>query len=203
MPSVMHDTRAVKRCPDCNYRWTGLPPEGRCPECGLPYDSQTTVHRLPKTIAHLCMGLLVMGLLGNVHHCYRYLTRPDFVETPNGALIPFVKAMRWDMALLHGCAATVFAALAVWGFLLARKPWYVSFDSLGMRVRWGGRTRTAEWREIEEIDTSRRVFDYIVLSHGRRIRVIRSPHTKTYKQFLARADEQLIRWRQSGADRET
>ncbi|MBN1512098.1 MAG: hypothetical protein JXB13_08795 [Phycisphaerae bacterium] len=189
----MQDIHPVDRCPECDYPWTGLPPEGRCPECGFPYDSHTTVHRLPKTIAHLCMGLLVMGLLGNVHHCYRYVNRPGFVEAPPGSLTPLVKAMRWDMALEYGCGAVFCAALLVWVCLLARGPWYVSFDSLGMRVRWGGRTRTAEWRGIKEIDTSRRVFDYIVPSHGRRIRVIRSPHTKTYKQFLTRADEQLIR----------
>ena len=33
----------LPNCPQCDYALQGLPPAGRCPECGFEYDEQTFV----------------------------------------------------------------------------------------------------------------------------------------------------------------
>jgi hypothetical protein len=188
----MQDTHPVERCPDCDCPWAGLPPEGRCPECGFPYDPCTTVHQPSNTQLQLLICLAVIQAVLSALQCRMYLTGPS-VGSGTG----------WRPALLFGCGAAFFAAFAIWGFLLSRQPWYVSFDGQGMRVRWGRHLRFAAWREIKRIDTFRWFSDIIVLAHGRRLRIWRSFKTDEYKQFIDKAKEELTRQHKSEADCET
>lgn len=49
-------------CPRCDYSWKGLPDEGKCPECGLSYDSNTRAWQL-----HSCFArTLLIGLSATV-----------------------------------------------------------------------------------------------------------------------------------------
>jgi hypothetical protein len=54
------DAPSIRRCPVCNYRLEGLPPEHQCPECGSPYDRHTRVWKAKGFWRFAGPGVLVL-----------------------------------------------------------------------------------------------------------------------------------------------
>lgn len=69
----------IESCPRCGYSLQGLPADHACPECGLRYDSHSTVYRhLHPAAVFGMMGGGVAWTWGwvNLFHAYHVVPRP-------------------------------------------------------------------------------------------------------------------------------
>lgn len=119
------DRPSSAKCPSCTYCLSGLPKQGRCPECGFSYDPCAKVIRLARQrffLKQVVIGAILLAL---------------------GVLVYGNARIEMDLAIIAGI---VVAAVMVHAFRAARLCGSETQLLLSHKgIRFVGSTRDSQW----------------------------------------------------------
>ncbi len=139
MPQVTLD-----RCPDCARWWHGLPPAGRCPDCGFEYDEHTVVWRSDESWGRLALVYTGAGLVAGVAVSVLYRLSVEDAPFPLLPLLLGVIAPALGLAVRR----------LIGGRITGR---FVALTTQGIVVGTRGRPRLVRWEEFDRLIEERGV----------------------------------------------
>lgn len=126
-------------CVYCDYDLRSHPTSGRCPECGLRYDSKTTILHWPAGIGAI-----------------RYFLPPCMAIL--GLSVVAIKLLS-NIGLFVGAAILMIIPIVIWKMLQLPRQWFVATTPDGIVIRppevWKKRTLVS-WNRVNESFSEKR-----------------------------------------------
>lgn len=126
-----------RSCPRCEYNWTGLPPSGRCPECGLGFDEETRIWSCAQELRPIYWCVLLGG-----------------VGLAIAAMVGWMRSWRPFGAgptmsvLMYMGAAAMYLGLLVFLRAEMKRRRFVAVTADGVEISFGQKCFAISWEDV-------------------------------------------------------